>query len=57
VDKTELWSATTSSASIEIPGDVRTRITPLKKVLWEVTALDPSGNPVASSGLQSFVVR
>lgn len=54
VDKTELWNATTSSASIEIPSEVRERITPLKKMLWEVTALDSSGNPLGSSGLQSF---
>lgn len=56
VDRTELWHATTESPSIEIPQEVRAKIVPLKKLLWEATALDAIGNPVATSGIQSFVV-
>jgi hypothetical protein len=54
VDQTELWTASATSPSIEIPAEVRARITPLKKLLWEVTAIDTDGRSVATSGTQSF---
>jgi hypothetical protein len=50
-----LWRANVSVPSAELPAEIRARITPLKKLLWEVVALDPSGKPLASSGMQSFV--
>ena len=56
VDRTEIWRATTTSAVIPIPSEVVNRIVPSKKLLWEVTALDGSGNAIASSGMRSFVV-
>lgn len=56
VDRTELWTSETQSTSARIPTSVRMRIVPLKKLLWEVTALDAAGNRLTSSGLRSFIV-
>jgi hypothetical protein len=57
VDRTTLWSASSYDAYADLPGEVRAKIVPLKTILWEVSALDASGHPIASSGMQSFTVR
>jgi len=57
VDRTELWHATVDSPSAELPDAVRARIIPLKKLLWESTATDAAGGLIATSGLQSFVLK
>ena len=56
VDRTELWRAATQSTSVVIPASVLVKIVPSKKLLWEVSAVDSSGNLLASSGINSFVV-
>jgi hypothetical protein len=57
VDRTELWRTAVNSNSAELPASVRARITPSKKLLWEVNAIDSSGKQLTSSGLQSFTLK
>ena len=54
VDRTLLWKSETSAVSIKIPDQVRALMKPGKTLLWQVTALDGSGKPVASSNFESF---
>jgi hypothetical protein len=54
VDKTPLWHASVTASSAVLPPEIVARITPMKTLLWEVTALDDAGRPVASSGIQTF---
>jgi hypothetical protein len=56
VDRTELWSASSDSPAVNIPESVRTRIVPLKTLLWEVSAVDSAGKLLAASGIQRFVM-
>jgi hypothetical protein len=56
VDGNQLWSAETQQDSIAIPQDVRSRLTPPKTLLCEVTAFDAAGHVVAESGNVSFRV-
>ncbi len=54
VDRTELWSGTVGSSEAALPVHVRSRIVPLKTLVWEVTAVDVSGATIARSGLEPF---
>lgn len=56
VDRTELWSASSDAPAVNIPESVRTRIVPLKTLLWEVSAIDSAGRVLAASGIQRFVM-
>ncbi len=55
VDHSELWSTQTPSNSVAIPATVRARMLPGKPILWQVTALTPQGQVVATSQVQKFV--
>jgi hypothetical protein len=57
VDKSILWSGETKDLSVTIPGVVRARIIENKPILWQVTAVGPSGNVLAASSTQRFVYR
>ena len=54
VDRREVWSASTSTAGIELPDSARTSMAPGRTLLWDVTAYDASGAAIAESGSQSF---
>jgi len=56
VDRTVLWSGSATGSRLALPSPVRARLVPGKTMLWEVTARDGSGKPVAVSGMQSFRV-
>ena len=56
IDRTELWRGATSSTSIAIPDAVKRDITPSKRLLWEVAAIDSERKMISGSGLQSFVL-
>ena len=55
VDHSELWSTQTPANSIAIPATVRAKMLPGKPILWQVTALTPQGQVVATSQVQKFV--
>jgi putative zinc finger protein len=54
VDRRELWSARVTGTEVPIPEAVRARILPAKTLLWQVTALDQTGRPIAESGVERF---
>jgi len=54
VDRREVWSTSTSALGVDLPSPVRTWIGPARTLLWDVTAYDASGAPIAESGPQSF---
>jgi hypothetical protein len=54
VDRTTLWSEQATSTSVIIPAEIRSKITPLKTLVWEVEAMDASNNVLASTGLKRF---
>jgi hypothetical protein len=54
VDRTEIWSAETSSASISIPPAVRQQMKPSRRFYWEVLALNNAGEKIADTYLQDF---
>jgi hypothetical protein len=54
VDHSELWSAETTEEHIDLPGEAREHIVPLKTLLWEVSGLDSSGRVVAESNSIAF---
>jgi hypothetical protein len=56
VDQHELWSAESPTTTVAIPGEIRTRIVPLKTLLIEVDAFDASGNKVSHSEVVRFRV-
>jgi hypothetical protein len=55
IDYTQLWSTQTRANSIAIPAAVRAKMFPGKPILWQVTALTPQGQVVATSQVQKFV--
>ena len=57
VDKSVLWSGETKDTSVTIPDASRARIVDSKPILWQVTAVGPSGNVLAASSTQRFVYR
>ena len=56
VDRTVLWTGTTTEPRLALPAAVAGRLVPGKTVLWEVAARDASGRRLAVSGTQSFRV-
>jgi len=56
VDRTPLWSGSSSVPRVEVPPAAAARFVPGKTVMWEVVARDASGVSLASSGPQSFRV-
>jgi hypothetical protein len=54
VDRREVWSTSTAATAVELPADARVVIVPRKTLLWDVTAYDAPGRPIAESGAQSF---
>jgi hypothetical protein len=54
VDRREVWSASTPVPGLDLPLPVRDSLTAPRTLLWEVTAYDASGRPIAESGMQSF---
>jgi hypothetical protein len=56
VDRQELWSTSTSALGVDLPSPVRASIAPGRTLLWDVTAYDAAGGPIAESGMQSFRV-
>jgi hypothetical protein len=54
VDRREVWSASTTATRLELPPDVRALSVPSKTLVWDVTAFDSSGAPIADSGPQTF---
>ena len=56
VDRRELWSTSTASLAVDLPPAIRPSIVPGRTLLWDVTAYDAAGAPIAESGTQSFKV-
>jgi hypothetical protein len=56
VDGREVWSGSTAALGLDLPPPVRTSLVPGRTLLWDVTAFDASGAPIAESGTQSFRV-
>lgn len=56
VDGTSLWRTSSESPRVELPSSVKARFLPGKTILWQVTAKDASGAPLADSGTQQFRV-
>jgi hypothetical protein len=56
VDRQELWSASTSALEVDLPPSVRSSIAPGRTLLWDVTAYDAAGAPIAESEPQPFRV-
>jgi len=54
VDRRELWSASVTGTEVQIPDALRAQIVPAKTLLWQVTALDQTGRPIAESGVERF---
>jgi hypothetical protein len=54
VDRVELWSAETREPRVELPAAIQARVVPGKPLLWEVTAKDAAGLPLASSAARRF---
>lgn len=57
VDRHVLWETETRQSHIAIPDDIRTAMWPGKTLIWEVTARNSSGAPVAASGPRRFRVK
>jgi hypothetical protein len=55
IDHSQLWSTQTKANSMAIPASVRAKMLPGKPILWQVTALTPQGEMVATSQVQKFV--
>lgn len=56
VDRTALWTGSTSGSRIDIPAAVSALFVPGKTILWEVKALDGSRGVIGESGPQQFRV-
>jgi anti-sigma factor RsiW len=56
VDRTPLWSGSTSTPGIDLPSEVSALFAPGKTVVWEVTARDRSRAVIGESGAQQFRV-
>ncbi len=54
IDGGNIWSGRSSTASLQVPSDVRRQIIPAKTLMWKVTALDAAGKNVAESGVERF---
>ena len=56
VDRTVIWSGDSAQTAIAIPQAVRAQLQPARAFLWQVTAKNQAGQPVASTDLQTFHV-
>jgi hypothetical protein len=56
VDRVELWQGLSKEPSVTLPPAVREKIVPGKSLLWQVTALNVSGQAVATSQVERFRV-
>lgn len=56
VDRSALWTSETKDGLVELPAAVRSKVLPGKTILWQVTALDAQGKPLATSQIQRFVL-
>jgi hypothetical protein len=54
VDRHEIWSSDTTDTMVDLPLDIRARITPGKTLLWQVTAYGGSNAPIAESNAERF---
>jgi hypothetical protein len=54
VDRHELWSYDTADAAVDLPADIRARISPAKTLTWQVTAYGAANAPIAESDPQRF---
>lgn len=56
VDRTVLWESSSEQSRLMLPQPVREKIVPGKTLLWEVTAIEAGGEPVATSPVERFRV-
>lgn len=54
VDHTIVWAGETPDRVISLPAAAQQKIVPAKTLLWQVTAVDASGRPVAASSVERF---
>jgi len=54
VDRSELWSAKTTTDGIDLPADIRARIVPAKTLFCEVIAFNAFGKQLADTGAVRF---
>jgi hypothetical protein len=54
VDGTVVWSNATTQTTVEIPNNVRAKLTPGRAFQWRVVAENATGARIASSHLQTF---
>ena len=54
VDRHEIWLGEVAAAAVDLPADVRTRISPAKTLEWQVTAYGVDRRPIAESDPQRF---
>jgi hypothetical protein len=54
VDRTEIWSASTTEIQLDIPASEKAKILPAKTLLLQVVAFDSSGRKLAESQLVAF---
>jgi hypothetical protein len=57
IDGTVLWRGSSQSPQVSLPATLVAQLVPGKTVLWEVTARDAAGAPLATSGTQRFRVN
>jgi hypothetical protein len=58
IDNTILWQGSSRTSRVSLPAALVRQFVPGKTVLWDVTARDAAGTPLAASGVQRFhVVR
>ena len=56
VDGAQLWRSSTADSRIPVPAAVVDQFVPGKTIVWDVTALNRAGEPVAASGRHQFRV-
>ena len=56
IDKTSVWTSNSKQTQISIPESLRAMMPAGKPLLWQVTGLDPHGNPIATSQFSRFSV-
>ena len=54
VDRTMVWSTQSANSQLDIPAEIRVRMVPARSFLWEVSALNSSGEKIGSTDLQTF---
>jgi hypothetical protein len=54
VDGTEVWSADSTSTSVEFPNNIGAKLTPGRAFQWDAAARDGAGRQLATTNLQTF---